>query len=169
MIAAPGAARVGKDKNAFLVVHETLRLGQIGGGRAVLGSKLEAAAVLLLHDAAAAPGNFGHAIRPEMVQDLVERGLHRRKRRKLLDQPVADLDRFARLHGLAVHHGGTGMQLAVLVRVAFVKLRRKGVAQISEYVLFRRYIKIEIAPLFGRNFRKPPFHQRLAGRDELHN
>jgi hypothetical protein len=32
--------------------------------------------------------------------------LHRGQRRQLLDQPVADFDRFARLRGLAVNHDG---------------------------------------------------------------
>ena len=56
----------------------------------------------LLDDAAAAAGHFGDLLRSEMMQNLIERGLHGRQRCELFDQPVADLDRFARLHGLAV-------------------------------------------------------------------
>ena len=103
------------------------------------------------------------------MQDLIERGLHRRQRGKLLDQPVADFDRFARLHGLAVQHDGARLQIAVLVRVAFVKLRREALGKIIEYVLARRDIDRKIAPFRRGNFRKPALHQAFAGRDELHD
>jgi hypothetical protein len=47
------------------------------------------------HDAAGATGDFGHQFRAEAVQDLIERALHRRQRREVLDHAVAAFDRLA--------------------------------------------------------------------------
>ena len=53
-----------------------------------------------------------------MMQQLIERGLHRRQRRQMLDQPVAAHDRLARLHRLAIAEHRPRQQIAVVVRVA---------------------------------------------------
>ena len=75
VIAAPGAAGVGEDEDALLVVHEGGGLGEIGRSGAVLNTE----AVALRRDDAAAAGDLGDKIGAETMQDLVERALHRRQ------------------------------------------------------------------------------------------
>jgi hypothetical protein len=79
VIAAPGAAGVGEDKDALLVVHEGGGLGEIGRRRAVLDAEPVAALAGTADDAARAAGHFGDKIGAEAVQDLVEGTLHRRQ------------------------------------------------------------------------------------------
>ncbi len=75
MIAAPGAAGVGEDQDALVVVHEGGRLGEIRRG----GTGLDAETVAAPDDAARAAGDLGDEVGAEAVQDLVERALHRRQ------------------------------------------------------------------------------------------
>ena len=98
MIGAPGAAGVGEDQDALLVVHEGLRLGEVGRAGAVL----DAEPLALAHDPPRTAGDLRDHVGAEALHDLVERALHRRQRRELLDQPVAAFDGVAALHRLAV-------------------------------------------------------------------
>ena len=147
-----------------------MRLGEIGGAGPRLGRESCAAIRSgLFHDAAIAACDLRDLVRSEMMQDLIERGLHRRQRGQLLDQPVADFDRLARLHGLAVEHHGARLQIAFFVGVALVKLGRKTFGEIIEHIFARRDIDRKIAPFGGGDFREAALHQAFAGRDELHH
>ena len=75
VIAAPGAAGVGEDEDALVVVHEGGGLGKIRRSRPGLDAEPVAAA----DDAARAAGHFGDELGAEAVQDLVEGALHRRQ------------------------------------------------------------------------------------------
>ena len=75
VIAAPGAAGVGEDQDALVVIHEGGGLGKIRRGR----TGLDAEAVVALDDAPRAAGDLGDEIGAEAVQDLIERALHRRQ------------------------------------------------------------------------------------------
>ena len=79
VIAAPGAARVREDEDALLVVHEALRLGEVGGAGTVFDGEPRVTVGDFLDDAAVAARHFGDLIRTEVMQDLVERGLHGRQ------------------------------------------------------------------------------------------
>src|SRR3546814_4490062 len=79
---APGAAGIGEDEDAFLVVHEGLRLAEIGRGGAALDGEAVAARVGLAHDALRPAGDLGHLLGPEVPDDLVECCLDRRQDRK---------------------------------------------------------------------------------------
>ena len=57
----------------------------------------------LAHDAARAPGDFRDLLRPEALDDLVERARHRRQASKMRDQLIAALHSLAALDRLAVH------------------------------------------------------------------
>ena len=77
VIASPGSASVRENEDALFVVHEALRLGEVGGAGPVLGGKPRlSSGGNFLHDAARAARDFGHLLRPKMMQDLIERGLH---------------------------------------------------------------------------------------------
>jgi hypothetical protein len=91
VIAAAGAAGIGKDEDALVVVHESDGLGEIRRSRA----GLDAEALVAADNAARAAGHFGDKIGAEAVQDLIERAIHRRQRRQMFDQAVAALDGFA--------------------------------------------------------------------------
>src|SRR3546814_9803688 len=82
VVAAPGAAGIGEDEDAFLVVHEGLRLAEIGRGGAALDGEAVAARVGLAHDALRPAGDLGHLLGPEVPDDLVECCLDRRPDRK---------------------------------------------------------------------------------------
>ena len=75
VIAASGAAGVGENQDALVVIHEGGGLGKIRRSRA----GLDAQAVMALDDAPRAAGDLGDQIGAEAVQDLVERALHRRQ------------------------------------------------------------------------------------------
>ena len=97
VVAAAGAAGIGEDEDALLVVHEGLRLGEVGRAGAVLDGKT--ACLALAHDAARAAGDLGDHVGAEALDDLVERALHGRQRGELFDQRVAARDGLAALTG----------------------------------------------------------------------
>src|SRR3546814_1537038 len=98
MVAAAGAAGVAEHKDALLVVHEGLRLGKVGRtGPALDAQTITPVITSDTHDAPRAAGDLGDHVRAEALDDLVERTLHRRKRRELLDPAVAPLDVVAAL------------------------------------------------------------------------
>ena len=75
VIAAPGAAGVGKNEDAFLVIHKGRGLGKIGRRRAGLDAK----AVAAPNHTPRAAGDFADEIGAEAVQYLIKRTLHRRQ------------------------------------------------------------------------------------------
>jgi hypothetical protein len=163
MVGAPGAARVREHQDALLVLHERLGLGEIGGDGAALDRK----AVALAHDAPRASGNLRHLVCAEALHDLVERALHRRQRRELLDQAVAAFNGLTALHRLAVAHDRPRGQIAVIVRERLEQLGREGMREIVEHIFARRDVDRNVAPFLRRNFGEAALHQRLAGRDDL--
>ena len=163
MIGPAGAARVGEDEDALLVVHEGLRLGEIGRAGAVFNAE----AVRLPDDAARAAGDLGDLVGAETLHDLVERAGDRRQRGQPLDHPVASLDSLPALHRLAVAIDRPGRQIALAVGEGLEELGRKGVQQVVEDVFARRDVDRDVAPFLARDFGKTAFHQRLAGRDDL--
>ena len=122
----------------------------------------------LADDPPRAAGDLGDHLGPEALHDLVERALHGGKGREMLDQPIAALHGFARLDGIAVLiDDGPRLQIAVLVGIDLVKLRREGMGEIVQDIFARGDVAGKIAP-FGRgDFREAALHQRFAGRDDL--
>ena len=78
------------------------------------------------------PVTSATGIRAEVMDDLVERGLDGGQRGEMLDQPVAALLRFARMHGLAVDEDGPGEEMALLVGVGLVQLGREAVSEVAK-------------------------------------
>src|SRR3546814_5112145 len=77
--------------------------------------------------------HLGDHIRPEMVEDLVERGWHRRQRCQMFDQSVATIDGIAGLDRLAILVGdGPGGEIALAVGEGLVELHREAVLTRSE-------------------------------------
>ncbi len=77
VIGAPRAACVREHQDALLVIHEALCLGEIGGAGPRLGRKPRAAIGFgLFDDTAIAPRHFRDLLRAEVMEDLIERGLH---------------------------------------------------------------------------------------------
>ena len=122
VIAARGAAGVGEDKDALVVIHEGGGLGKIRRGR----PGLDAEAVATTHDAFGPAGHLGDELGTEAVQDLIERALHRRQRRQVLDHAVAALDRFTRDDRVPLGViGRAGVDVAFLVGEELEQLGRE--------------------------------------------
>ncbi len=85
VVAAPGAAGIREDQDALGIIHEGLRLTEVGGGGAVFDLEPP---FTRFHDAPLAPGDLSHRIPVEMPEDLVERALHRGEGPKMLDKIV---------------------------------------------------------------------------------
>ena len=75
VIAASGAAGVGEDEDALVVIHKGGGLGKIRRSRAGFDTE----PVVAPDDAPRTSGDFGDEIGAEAVQDLIERALHRRQ------------------------------------------------------------------------------------------
>ena len=164
VIAAPGAAGVGEDQNALVVVHEGGGLGKIRGS----GTGLDAQAIVALDDAPRAPGDLGDEIGAEAVQDLIERALDRRQGRKMLDHVVAPLDGLPRNDRIAVGViSGARADILLVVGVELEQLGRERVAQIVEYVFPRSNVDRKIAPFRDRDFGEAAVEQGFVGRDDL--
>ena len=130
MVAAAGAAGIRKDEDAFRVIREGLRLGEICGGRAGLDAEPDSLGAELFHDPPGSARNLRDLLGAEAVHDLVERALDRRQSRQVVDHTIPALERLARLNGLAVGvEHGPGVQVAVRVRIDLVQLRRERVAR----------------------------------------
>ncbi len=113
MVAAASTASVAEDEDALLVVHERLRLGVIGG----TGAVLDAEPVAFPHDPPRAASDLRDHVCAEAVHDLVERALHRRQCRQMLDHTVAALDGVPALHRLPVAKDWPRREVALAVPV----------------------------------------------------
>src|SRR3546814_20853698 len=93
MVAAARAAGVAEHEDALLVVHEGLRLGEVGrAGPALDAQTITPVIASDPHDAPRAAGDLGDHVGAEPFHDLIERALPRRKCRALLDPSVAPFD-----------------------------------------------------------------------------
>ena len=61
------------------------------------------------------------------------------------------------------------MEVAFAVGVVLEQLGRERVLQVVEHVFARRDVDREIGPFLGRDLGEPAIHQRLVGRDDLHD
>ena len=168
MVAAPGAAGHREDQDALLAIHEGGGLGEVGRRRPAAQRQTLAARIGESQDPARAAGHLRDGLVPEPLHDLVECGGHRRQGRELLDQGVALRDRFPAEHGIAVivEHRPRE-QVAALVGEGLLELHREGVGEELDHGLPRREVDGEVVPFRSRNLGDAPFHQRLAGRDQL--
>ena len=104
----------------------------------------------------------------EAVEDLVQRRLHRRQRRELLDQGIAGghcflaQDRVA----LGVSHRPRH-QVAFVVGERLLQLHREGVGQILQARLPWRQVDGDVLPFRDGNPGDAPVQQSLAGGDQL--
>ena len=161
VVAAPCATGVRKDQDALGIIHEGLRLAEVGGGGTVLDLEPSLAR---LHDAPLAPRDLGHRIAPEMPEDLVERALHRGEGTKMLDKIVPPPLRLTADNRIAVAiEGGARTEVPILVSVGLKELRREAVHQVVHDVLARRKIDLQVVPLRGRDLLEAALHHRLAG------
>ena len=104
MVATAGAAGVAEHQHALLVIHERLRLGEIGGSCARLDDKPVDgdAAAGLAHDTPRPARHLGDHVRAEVLDELVERAGNRRQAGELGDQRVAAGDSLPAFDRLAV-------------------------------------------------------------------
>ena len=111
--------------------------------------------------------HFRHDVGAEALHDLVERAVNRRQRRQLLDQAITTRDGVPALHRLAISEGRSRRQVTFAIGKRLVELGREAVRQIIQHIFARGNVDLDVAPFLGRDFGKPAFHQRLAGRDDL--
>ena len=170
VVAAPDAARHREHQYLLGPVHEGGGLGEVGGGGPGAEGETFAFGVLDPEHAARAPGDLGHGVVPEPVNDLIERRLYRRQRAELLDQRVALRDGLLAQHRVVVGvEDGARHEVAVVVLEGLLQLHREGVLQEVEHVLARREVDREVVPLGRRDLGDAALHQRLAGGDQLHH
>ena len=102
------------------------------------------------------------------MQDLVERRLHRRQRRELLDQRVAGSDCFLAQDRVALGVGhGPAHEIALVVGEWLLQLHRECVRQIFKARLPRRQVDGDIVPFRDGDIGDAPVQQSLAGGDQL--
>ena len=168
MVAPPGAPRHREHEDALGAVHERGGLGEVGRGRPAAEREAFAPGVGHLQHPARAPGDLGDGLVPEMLHDLVERGRHGRERSELLDEGVAPRGGLLADDGVAVvvEHGPRH-DVALVVGERLLELHREGVGEELDDGLAGRQVDIDVVPLRCRDLGDAPFHQRLAGRDEL--
>jgi hypothetical protein len=77
MVAAPVPPASEKIEDLLAVLHERLRFGKVCMGRPVLDRETVAIRIDLADDPPRAPGDLGHHVGAEPLDDLVERALHR--------------------------------------------------------------------------------------------
>src|ERR1700730_18448353 len=58
-------------------------------------------------------------------------------------------------------------EIALAIREGLEELGREAVRQVVEYVLARRDVDLDVAPILGRDVSQAAFHQGLAGGDDL--
>ena len=168
VVAAARPSGHGEHQDAFPGIHEGGGLGEVGRRRPAAQRQPLAAGIGDPQHPARPPGHFRDRLVPEMLHDLVERRGHRRERGELLDQRVAAGDRLLAEHGIAVTvEHRPREQVAVVVGERLLELHRKRVGQELDDGLSRRQVDREIVPLGGRDLGDAPFHQRLAGGDQL--
>ena len=170
VVAAPDAARHREHQDALAPVHEGGGLGEVGGRGPRAEREAFALRVLDPEHPARAPGDLGHGVVPEAVDDLVQRRLHRRQRAELLDQRVALRQGLLAEHRVVVGvEDGPRHEVAVIVLEGLLQLHREGVLQEVEHVLPGREVDGEVVPFGRRDLGDAALHQRLAGGDQLHH
>ena len=168
VIAAPGAAGHGEDEDAFTARHEGGGLGEVGRRRTVAQRQALAGRIGDTQDPARAAGDLGDGLVAEAMQDLVERRLHRRQCRELLDQGVAGSDCFLAQDRVALGVGhGPRHEIALVVGEGFLQLHREGVGQIFQARLPRRQVDGDVVPFRDGDIGDAPVQQSLAGGDQL--
>ena len=168
VIAAPGAAGHGEDEDAFIARHEGGGLGEVGRGRAVAQRQALAGCIGDAQDPARAAGDLGDGLAAEAMQDLVQRRLHRRQCRELLDQGIAGGHGFLAQDRVALGVGhGPAHQIALVVGERFLQLHREGVGQILQARLPWRQVDGDVFPFRDGDIGDAPVQQRLAGGDQL--
>ena len=96
---------------------------------------------------ARASGDLGDGLAAETVEDLVQRRLHRRQCRELLDQGIAGSDRFLAQDRVAFGVGhGPGHEIALVVGERLLQLHRECVGQIFQARLPRRQVDGDVVP-----------------------
>ena len=119
-------------------------------------------------DPARAAGDLGDGLVAEAMQDLVERRLHRRQRRELLDQRIAGGHGFLAQDRVALGVGhGPRHEIALVVGERFLQLHREGVGQIFEARLPRRQVDGDVVPFRDGDVGDASVQQGLAGGDQL--
>ena len=170
VVAAPDAARHREHQDALLPVHEGGGLGKVGGGRPRAEREALASGVLDPEHPARAPGDLGHGVVAEAVDDLIQRGLHRWQRAELLDQRVALRQGLLAEDGVVVGiEDGARHEVAVIVLEGLLQLHREGVLQEVEHVFARRQVDGEVVPFRRRDLGDAALHQRLPCGHQLHH
>ena len=159
MIGAPRSPGVGKNKNAFLVVHERLRFSEVGGTRPVFHREaIRSVPSPPAHDAARAARHLRDDVGSKALDDLVERALDRRESGQMLDQTVPSANGVPALHGLAVAGDRTGGEVSGIVGERLEQLRGKGMLEVVQDIFPRGYIDLDVVPFLSGYLRKASLH-----------
>ncbi len=87
----------------------------------------------------------------------------------MLDQLVTLGDGLPAFDRLTVARDRARRQIALAVRERLVELHGEAMGEVVEDIFSRRDVHPNVVPLLGRDLGQSPFHQRLAGGDDLHD
>ena len=171
MVAAPGAAGVAEHQDALLVVLERLRLGEVGRpGPALDGEAPVAGAIHLGDDAPRPSGDLGHLLR---CRSAARSGRARPAPGRATPGARSGGRAAPRPRGTARagRRGAPGARPGCRRCRCTPRTAASGTSARDSVRTCSRGVAStdEIAPLLGGDVGEPPLHQRLAGRDELHD
>ena len=84
-------------------------------------------------------------------------------------QVLAQGQGFLALHGAAVDHERPQGDVVVLVPQLLHLGDGEGAHEVVEHLVLGREVDRQVVPLLGRQAGQPPLHDRLVGRDDLHD
>ncbi len=71
------------------------------------------------------------------------------------------------LDRLAVAKHRPRRQIALAIRERLIELHREAMGEVVQDIFARSYVDADVVPFLGRDLSETPFHQRLAGGDNL--
>jgi len=153
VIGAPGSPGFGEDQDPLLVIHEGLRLAEIGRA----GTVFDAQPVAFADDAPDRPvtsatilgcRTFGRSGRARRVPAAEP---------PRFDQPVTTGQRRpGRGTGCPSRTTRPGVEIALAIGERFVELDREGMGEIVQHIFARRDVDLDVIPVLGRDVRQPP-------------
>ena len=167
VIAAPGAARIGKHQDATFAVIEIGRIAASLGFTQLLHF---GGAVLPSNDALGATSDLGDGIGAKMVDDLVENAFRYFQRGEVFEQSISSRDGVRVLDYVARSvNDRPDALVAIVVDVWLVQRGRERMLKILHQHVARGQVEFfQVLPGVA-GLGEPPLHRGFVGVDQLHD
>jgi hypothetical protein len=113
------------------------------------------------------PGDLGHSLGAEGVQQGVEHTRHSREAAHPFDQGLATGQGLLAHHRPTLVHHGDERHLPVGILDRLHQMDGKGFPKIVEHIFAGGQVDREVVPFLRRDGGQPPLHDGLIGRDDL--